>query len=285
MIIILGKFESFHLGHQKLIDVGKNLSKKLGLPLKILALNPLPYEVFFKNYIPIYTPEERRHIAENKFLTSLDFLDFRKIKDLKPLEFLKFLKINYNFKYIVVGKDFFFGKNRQGSYLDLKKYENILNYKAILVDLEKVYKEKISTSKIRNLLKEGKIDIANKYLNHFYFLFGKVIKGSQVGRKLGFPTANISCKKLLLKRGVYKVYIYIKEDFLSFKAIANFGKKPTFGENKDILEVHIPNVKLNLYGKNVIVWFEKFIREEKKFKSLEELKKQIEKDIRELEKD
>ena len=285
MILIIGKFESFHIGHQKLIDIGKNISKKFKLPIKIISFSPLPHEYFYKNYVPIYTKEEREHIAKNKFLINIDFLDFKKIRKLKALEFLKLLKEKYNFKFIIAGKDFAFGKDKKGSFYELKKYENILNYKSIKVNLEMYNNQKIATSTIRKLLSEGKLEIANKFLNHLYFTFGKVTFGKQIGKKIGFPTANISCKKLILKYGVYKGYIYVKEENKSFLAIANYGKRPTLDGEKEILEVHIPGVKLNLYNKNIIFWFEKFIRAEKKFNSTKELKNQIKKDIEEFLKD
>ncbi len=285
MILILGKFESFHIGHQKLIDIGKSLSKNLNLPVKLISFSPLPYEIFYKDYIPIYTKEEREHIAKNKFLIDIDFLDFKEIKDLNAVEFLKFLKKQYNFKFIIVGEDFSFGKNKKGSFQELKNYESILHYKSIKVNLEMYNNEKVATSTIRRFLIEGKIEIANKFLNHLYFTFGKVIFGKQIGKKLGFPTANISCKKLILKYGVYKGYLYIKEENRSFLAIANYGKRPTLDGEKVVLEAHIPHAKLNIYNKNVIFWFEKFIRPEKRFSSIKELKEQIKKDIEEVLKD
>jgi len=285
MVLIIGKFESFHIGHQKLIDIGKSISKKFNLPVKIVSFSPLPYEYFYKNYVPIYTKEERKHIAKNKFLIDIDFLDFEKIRNLKAFEFLKLLKEKYNFNFIVAGEDFAFGKDKEGSFFELKKYENILNYKSIKVSLEIYNNQKVATSTIRKFLSEGKIEIANKFLNHLYFTFGKVTSGKQIGKKIGFPTANIYCKKLILKHGVYKGYIYIKEENKSFLAIANYGKRPTLDGGKELLEVHIPNIKLNLYNKNVIFWFEKFIRPEKKFNSIKELKNQIKKDIEEVLKD
>ena len=182
-------------------------------------------------------------------------------------------------KYLYVSKNFKFGKNREGDVAKLKKYERKFFYKTIVTNPLKKKKKTISSTIIRKLLKKGKVINSNRLLGRKWEIIGKVIKGSQRGRKIGFPTCNIFIKKYIIpKFGVYAVNVKINNTLK--KGIANIGYRPTFKGKKLLLEVNIFGIKKNLYNKYIIVIFNKFIRPEKKFKNLLELKNQIKKDIK-----
>ena len=182
-------------------------------------------------------------------------------------------------KFLYVSKNFKFGKRREGDVSKLKRFEKKFFYKTIITPPLKKKNRTISSTIIRKLLKRGEILKANNLLNRKWEIIGKVIKGSQRGRKIGFPTCNILLKKYVIpKFGVYAVDIKINN--ILKKGIANIGYRPTFNGKKLLLEVNIFGFKKNLYNKNINVIFNKFIRPEKKFKNITELKNQITKDIK-----
>ena len=218
----------------------------------------------------------------------IDFLILIKFNksfsSLSAEEFIR--KIIYNkikSKYVYVSNNFKFGKNRKGNTQTLKKYENVYNYKTIITNPLLSFKKTISSSLIRKKISLSKINEANKLLNRNWCIKGKVIKGKKRGRKIGFPTCNISLKNYIVPRlGVYSV-IAETNNFRK-KGIANVGYRPTFNGQNLLLEVNIFGIKKNLYNKVIKVNFLKFIRAEKKFKNLEHLKKQIKLDIRQAKK-
>ena len=205
----------------------------------------------------------------NKKFSKLSYKDF--------IYRILFKKIKCKFLY--VSKNFKFGNKREGDVSKLKKFEKNFFYKTILTPPLKKKKKTISSTIIRKLLKSGEIKKANYLLNRKWEIIGKVIKGSQRGRKIGFPTCNILLKKYIIpKFGVYAVNVKINN--ISKKGIANVGYRPTFNGKKLLLEVNIFGIKKNLYNKNINVIFNKFIRPEKKFNNIKELKDQIRKDIK-----
>ena len=183
-------------------------------------------------------------------------------------------------KFIFVSNNFRFGNRREGDVKQLIKYEKIFNYKIVKPKPLSKNKKIISSSLIRNLLMKGKIKKANAFLNREWSIEGMVKKGRQLGKKIGFPTANIDIKDYIIaKTGVYAVKVkkYGTNKFI--RGIANLGYRPTFNQKKILLEVHLFNFSKNLYNKYLTVNFLKFIRKEKKFKNVSELKKQIKIDI------
>ena len=181
-------------------------------------------------------------------------------------------------KYLYVSKNFKFGFKRKGSIKTLKKFEKSFNYKSLIT---KPYERKnkiISSTLIRKRIREGKIIQVNKLLNRNWTVEGKVIKGQQRGRKIGFPTCNLKLGNYVIpKLGVYAVKV--KTNDFNKDGIANIGYRPTFSGQSLLLETNIFGINKNLYNKVISVCFKKFIRPEKKFKNLENLKKQIKTDI------
>ena len=184
-------------------------------------------------------------------------------------------------KYIFVSNNFRFGNKREGDVNQLIKNEKIHNYK-IIKPLPLILNQKvISSTYIRSLLEKGNLKKTNKLLNRNWSIEGIVQKGRQQGKKIGFPTCNIDIKDYVIATpGVYAVKVKQKNSNKLLKAIANLGYRPTFNQKKILLEVHIFNFSGNLYNKYLSVEFIKFIRKEKKFKNVNQLRKQIQSDLR-----
>ena len=183
-------------------------------------------------------------------------------------------------KYIFVSNNFRFGNKREGDVNSLKKLEKKYNYKVINPSPLKKNLKVISSTLIRKYLSEGKINIANKYLKRNWSIEGRIKTGRKMGRKIGFPTCNVDIGDYIIsKPGVYAVKVNIDKIKKKYNGIANLGYRPTFNQKKILLEVNIFNFSKNIYNKKLKVEFISFIRGEKKFKNIEQLKKQIDKDI------
>ena len=205
----------------------------------------------------------------------------KKFSKIKAINFIKeILNKKLNSKFIFVSNNFRFGNKREGNVNLLIKNEKNYNYKVIkpkpLIKSKKI----VSSSLIRKFLENGFLEKANKLLNRNWTIQGIVKKGRQVGKKIGFPTCNIDIKDYVLaKPGVYAVKVLRKNNTKYLKGIANLGYRPTFNQKKILLEVHLFNFSGNLYNKLLSVEFLKFIRKEKKFKNVNQLKTQIKTDL------
>ena len=283
-IILIGNFDGLHLGHQKLFTLAKKYKKKHSLTIGVLTFEPMPKMYFNKDINNFRISNQKQKInLLNKF--NVDFViikkfnkEFSKIKSVDFIE--KILKKKLKAKFIFVSNNFRFGNKREGDVKQLIKYEKIYNYR--IIKPTPLIKEKkiVSSSLIRNYLQKGKLIKANNLLNRKWSIEGKVQKGKQLGKKIGFPTANIDIKDYVLAcPGVYAVRVKMKNNSKIYKGIANLGYRPTFNEKKLLLEVHLFNFSGNLYDKDLLVEFLKFIRKEKKFKNMDQLKKQIKTDL------
>ena len=282
-VIAIGNFDGIHIGHKKVLSAAYKKAKKLKKKFGLLTFEPVPVMFFNKkilNHRLDILPQKISSLKKEK----LDFVIIQKFnKKFSKLSYIDFIhKILFNkikCKYLYVSKNFKFGKKREGNVSKLKKFEKKFSYKTIVTSPLTKKKKTISSTIIRKLLQRGKIKKANNLLNRKWEIIGKVIKGSQRGRKIGFPTCNILLKQYVIpKFGVYAVNVKINN--ISKKGIANVGYRPTFNGKKLLLEVNIFGIKKNLYNKNINVVFNKFIRPEKKFKDIIELKNQIKKDIK-----
>ena len=183
-----------------------------------------------------------------------------------------------NCKYVYISRNFKFGFKRRGNLKTLKFFENKFGYKSIITKPHKKDKKIISSTMIRKKISSGKINEANKLLGRKWSIEGKVISGEKRGRKIGFPTCNLKLNNYVIPQpGVYAVKV--NGNNFSKKGIANIGFRPTFNGQSLLLETNIFGINKNLYNKVINVHFKKFIRKEKKFQSIEELKKQIKIDI------
>ncbi|WP_456455840.1 riboflavin biosynthesis protein RibF [Thermovibrio sp.] len=261
----VGKFNAFHIGHQELI----NQAKKRCNRVLVISIRGIGKELFSK--------KEREEILRRLKVKVVE-LPFHEIKELSPEEFFHLLK-EMGCQTVVVGKDWRFGKGRKGGVKEALEIGRRLGIEVVAVDTLKVKGVKVGTSLIETLLKEGKVEKANRLLGFPYFAIGKVVRGRGLGRKLGFPTLNVKTdKEIPLKEGVYLVKVKI--DSKEFLGLSNYGRRPTFNGKEKLLEVFIPEKELpELYGREVKVEFLKFIRPERTFKTVEELKKQIKLDL------
>ena len=283
-IILIGNFDGLHLGHQKLFKLAKNFKKKYSLNIGVLTFEPMP-KMFFNNNLSNFRISNQKQ--KNNLLKkhNVDFVIIKKFNKkfskIKSTNFIKNILVSkLQAKFIFVSNNFRFGNRREGDVKQLIKYEKIFNYKIVKPKPLSKNKKIISSSLIRNLLMKGKIKKANEFLNREWSIEGMVKKGRQLGKKIGFPTANIDIKDYIIaKTGVYAVKVkkYGTNKFI--RGIANLGYRPTFNQKKILLEVHLFNFSKNLYNKYLTVNFLKFIRKEKKFKNVSELKKQIKIDI------
>ena len=283
-IILIGNFDGIHLGHQKLFTLAKNYKKKYSLKIGVLTFEPMPKMYFNKNIKNFRISSQKQKINMLNKL-NVDFIITKKFNKFfsktKSTDFIeKILKEKLKAKFIFVSNNFRFGNKREGDVKQLIKYEKNCNYKIIKPKPLLVKKKIVSSSLIRSYLQKGSLEKVNKFLNRKWSIEGKVQKGKQLGKKIGFPTANIDIKDYVLAcPGVYGVRVNFRNKSNILRGIANLGYRPTFNRKKILLEVHLFNFSGNLYDKNLTVEFLKFIRKEKKFKNLDQLKKQIKIDL------
>ena len=283
-IILIGNFDGLHLGHQKLFSLAKKFKKKYQKKIGVLTFDPIP-KMFFNKKLKNFRLSNQKQKIELLKKMDVDFVIEKKFdKNFSKIKSLDFIKIvlgrKLEPKFIFVSDNFRFGNKRQGDVKQLVDYEKIYQYKIIKPLPLRRNDTVISSSLIRNLLETGNLKKANYLLDREWSIIGKVLKGRQLGTKIGFPTANIDIKKYVIsKPGVYGVNVRYNKSSNLIKGIANLGYRPTFKGKKILLEVHLFNFSGNLYNKYLTVNFEKFIRKEKKFKNIDHLKKQIKLDI------
>jgi len=279
-IILIGNFDGVHLGHQKLFSLAQKYKKKYSSKIGVLTFEPMP-KMFFNKKLKnfrISSLEQKINLLND---LKVDFMIAKKFdKKFSKTNCIVFIKkiLNKNLKpkFIFVSNNFRFGNKREGNVKQLIKFENLCGYKVVKPQPLSINKKIISSSLIRNLLEKGKLINANKILNRRWSINGKVQKGKQLGKKIGFPTANIDIKDYILAApGVYAIRAKISKRDIFLKGIANLGYRPTFNGKKILLEVHLFNFSGNLYNKYLTVEFLKFIRKEKKFKNIDQLRKQI----------
>jgi len=280
-VLAIGNFDGVHLGHQELLKKAYIFSRKINKKFGIFTFDPLPKDFFNR--------------TDNKILNINDKIDV--VKKFRADFFIKqnfnrnFSKISHdNFAKIIllkklavhsifVGKDFKFGFKRKGNIFFLKKLSENNNFKIFIINFKKFNNYKISSSKIRSLIQAGKVNLAHKIMGRPWSISGKVIQGKKYGRRIGFPTANIKIfNQIKPLFGVYSVKIVFNKK--TYKGIANFGVRPTFGSSSPVLEVNAFGKNHNFYNKNIKVLFIDFIRKEKKFKNSSMLVRQIKKDIK-----
>ena len=283
-IILVGNFDGLHLGHQKLFKLAKNFKKKFSLKVGVLTFEPIP-KMFFMSDLKNFRISNQKQKLNLLKKFNVDFVIIKKFNKkfskTKSINFIKnILASKLKAKFIFVSNNFRFGNKREGNVRQLIKNETIYKYKIIKPKPLIKNKRVVSSSLIRNFLQNGKLKQANKYLGREWSIEGKVLRGRQLGKKIGFPTANIDIEDYILaKPGVYAVKVKKKNLSKSINGIANLGYRPTFNQKKILLEVHLFNFSENLYNKYLTVKFLKFIRKEKKFKNVGQLQKQIKIDL------
>ena len=284
-IILIGNFDGVHSGHQKLFKLANSYKKKFKINIGVLTFEPMP-KMFFNKDIKnfrISNINQKNIILKNLGVDFLITKKFdKKFSKVKSDFFIKeILSKKLEAKYIFVSNNFKFGNKREGDVNQLIKNEKIYDYKIVKPQPLILSQKVISSTYIRYLLEKGDLKKTNKLLNRNWSIEGIVQKGRQQGKKIGFPTCNLDIKDYVIAMpGVYAVKVKRKNSNKTLKAIANFGYRPTFNQKKILLEVHIFNFSGNLYNKYLSIEFTNFIRKEKKFKNINQLRKQIQSDLK-----
>ena len=283
-IILIGNFDGVHLGHQKLFKLAQSYKKKYNLKIGVINFDPMPKMFFNRSLINfrLSSIDQKLILLNNQ---GVDFVITKKFDKIfsktKSVNFIKtILSQKLNARFIFVSNNFRFGNKREGDVNLLIQNEKRFNFKVVKPKPLLLKRKIVSSSLIRSYLEKGFLKEANNLLNRNWSIEGIVQKGRQIGKKIGFPTCNIDIEDYVLaKPGVYAVKVLRKNNTKYIKGIANLGYRPTFNQKKILLEVHLFNFSGNLYNNYLSVEFLKFIRKEKKFKNVNQLKNQIKTDL------
>ncbi|MDC9721639.1 MAG: bifunctional riboflavin kinase/FAD synthetase [Urechidicola sp.] len=282
-IITIGTFDGVHIGHQKIIAQLLEASKKQNEVSVILTFFPHPRMVLQKDHEVkmINTLNEKSKLLENLGLDELIIHPFDKdFSRLTAFEFVRNVLVNQlNISKLIIGYDHHFGKNREGNFEQLQEYGTMFDFELEEIPAQNLNNVTISSTKIRKALLNGDIEKANNYLGYHFMLTGVVVKGKSLGTKIGFPTANINIEesyKLIPKPGAYVIKATI--DTVRYNGMLNIGNRPTVEGKHQTIEVHFFDFNDDLYGKRIQVELLKFLRDEQKFDSLDDLKMQLQKD-------
>lgn len=283
-VATVGFFDGVHIGHRHLIDQVKREAGRRGLPSAVVTFPVHPRKVLQKDYQPALLCGFEEKI-EQLATTAVDYcisLPFTvELSQLSAKEFMqKVLKEPLHVNTLLVGYDHRFGHNREDSYPEYSQYGKELGIHVILATEFQFGDDEVSSSQIRRLLKEGKIKEANELLSYNYRLSGKIVEGYQVGRTIGFPTANMRVwerYKVVPELGVYAVMVHLRD--LIYPGMLYIGRRPTLHSDSEIsVEVNIFDFDGNLYNQSMSVEFIDFIRADRKFDTKEELVAQIHQD-------
>lgn len=281
--VTLGKFDGLHLGHQLLLSYLEEYEKQ-GFTSIMFTFDYHPENLFSEKEIDlIYTEEEKVEILRQngpQVLISYPFT--RQTAAIEPEEFIeKVLCQSLDAKVIVVGADYRFGKQRRGDVTMLQKYADVYGYQLIVCEKLKMEEKVISSTRIREEIRLGHMEHVNHMLGAPYRVFGTVVSGQKLGRTIGIPTVNLlpPAHKLLPPNGVYAAIVKVNQAI--YQGIANVGCKPTVSKEHQIgVETYLFDYQGDLYGQQIEVSLLSFIREEKRFSNIEELKEQVNQDIR-----
>ncbi len=278
-VVTVGNFDGVHRGHKHLLERVALRAKDKGLRSVVLSFYPHPLKILSPAQSPceLTSIQERASLLLEQGVEQIVFIRFdRRFSKLSAEEFIKeILWSRLKCRHLVVGYDWRFGYKREGEIELAKEMGKEMGFEVEEIEPFRINGHVVSSTLIRRLLHMGRIEEASLYLGRNYVIIRKVVSGDRRGSSLGFPTANLqNTENLCLKEGVYAVKV---DD--SFMGVANYGTRPTFGGGKRVLEVHLLDFEGDLREREIRVEFLKFIREEKRFSSPEELKKQIAQDI------
>jgi len=282
-VVTLGNFDGMHLGHQALLKKLKAVNESLNLPSIVTIFEPQPKEFFAKRQtVPRLMRFCEKWLALKDY--NIDYvlcLRFNQVlASLSPQKFVKEILVDQlNAKAVIVGDDFRFGAKRTGDYAELKKLGEKYSFQVLEVPTVMIDNERVSSTCVRLALEAGDLEAAEKLLGRPYRLYGKVGYGDQLGRDLGYPTANINLHRDLVPvAGVFVICVYGLGDHL-YNGVANIGTRPTVGGTRILLEVHLFDFDTEIYGHNLQVEFLHKLRDEERYDTLEELVKQIRQDV------
>lgn len=280
-VLTIGNFDGVHLGHQQVIKALIKKAKALNCISTVLVFEPQPQELFSPDSAParLTRLRDKYVLLERLGVERLICVNFnQKFAALTAQDFVeKLLVESLNIKYLIIGDDFHFGKNRQGNFKTLCEAGNTFGFGVKDTKSFKHSNERISSTEIRKALECNALAEAEQMLGRPYSIIGRVFHGDKRGRQLGFPTANVLLKRRVSPvSGVYVVKVNTQEGM--FYGVANIGSRPTVNGIRQQLEVHLFDFDQSIYGQSIEVILLKKLREEKRFSSIDELKQQIKKD-------
>lgn len=288
-VVTIGNFDGVHLGHQRIFERVREESLRIGGESIIITFEPHPLKILSpKSFIPILTPFKMKikFIEETGIKTVLCINFSSAFSEISPQDFIKTILVEkLNVRKVIIGYNYHFGKDQKGDVKTLLEAGKFFNFETEVIEALKIDNTIVSSSKIRELIKNGDIEKASRLLGRNYIIIGKVIKGSGRGMSIGFPTANIEIlDQLYPKRGVYAVRVLWNNEI--FNGVANIGINPTFlpAEYEDKIEkpsfeVHILNFNKDIHGKEIQVSLIRRIRDEIRFANVSDLIEQIKLDI------
>ncbi|MBC7557543.1 MAG: bifunctional riboflavin kinase/FAD synthetase [Chryseobacterium sp.] len=282
LALSIGMFDGVHKGHQFIITHLNEVANNLNLNSAIFTFWPHPRTFFDPNCdLKLLNPIEEKQILlqenniQNLFLQKFD----ESFRNLSGEEFVREILIKkLNVKYLTVGYDHTFGKDKSGDFKLLQKLAPELGFEVSEIPAVDFHQKHISSTQIRNALAKGNIEEANEMLGYSYSLSGKVVDGKKLGRTIGYPTANLEVDsiKLLPKNGAYIVEVFVENQF--YKGMMSIGTNPTVDGKTKTVEVYILGFNQDIYGENIQVKFRDFLHEEIKFENLEKLIERLDED-------
>lgn len=275
-------FDGVHLGHKSIIDELIKVGTENHLEIAILTFWPHPRFVFNPNedLKLLNTLDEKKFLMEKYGIDTLFLKEFdEEFRNLTGEEFVrKILVDKLNIKYLIIGYDHSFGKNKSGNFELLQKLSKELDFEVEQMEAINIHENNISSTKVRNALLSGNIIEANEMLGYSYSVSGTVVHGKKIGRTIGYPTANIETDqvKLLPKKGAYIVEVFLKNQ--QYKGMLSIGTNPTVNGEKLTVEVYILDFNGDIYDEKITVAFRDFLHDEIKFEGLEKLIEKLDED-------
>ena len=283
-VVTTGTFDGVHIGHQKIIHRVKEIAHQIAGESVIITFHPHPRLVLFPedNHLKMLnTLPEKIQLLAASGIDHLIIIPFTKeFSRLSSVDFIQQILVDQiGTKKLVIGYDHHFGKNREGSFEHLKHYGPSYGFEVEEIPKQDINDVGVSSTKIRTALAQHHIEIANQYLGYPYAMEGIVVKGDQIGRSIGFPTANIQIQeshKLIPADGIYAVHIQWQSQ--TYKGMLYIGDRPTVQGSKKVIEVNIFDFDQEIYDEQIQVKLIQYIRGDQKFESLDALKLSIQQD-------
>jgi riboflavin kinase/FMN adenylyltransferase len=275
-------FDGVHLGHKSIVDELIKVGSENNLETAVLTFWPHPRFVFNpnENLKLLNTLEEKQFLLEKCGIDTLFLKEFdEEFRNLTGEEFVRQILVDkLNIKYLIIGYDHSFGKNKSGNFELLQKLSGELGFEVERMEAINIHENNISSTKVRNALLAGNIKEANEMLGYYYSVSGTVVHGKKLGRTIGYPTANIETDpiKLLPKKGAYIVEVFIKDE--QYKGMLSIGTNPTVNGEKLTVEVYILDFEGDIYDEKITVAFRDFLHDEIKFEGLEKLIERLDED-------
>lgn len=277
----IGNFDGVHIGHKKILTAIKKEAKQQGLSSCVITFHPHPQKVLQNIDIPLLVPiRERLKLLEEQGIDVVACYTFTKdIAKISAQDFVTDILVGkLNLKHLIVGPDFSFGRKREGNLSLLNKMGSEYGFDTEVVETALLDGEIVSSTSIRNLVREGNLIKAGKFLGYNFYIEGQIKEGEKRGRQIGFPTANLETDwDILPKVGVYATLANV--DGTKHQSITNIGFRPTFGHSELLIETHIFDFNQDIYKKRIKVEFVDRVRDEQKFNGPEALVEQIKKDV------